>query len=94
MTLTYDQAYARHKQVERDMGRRVANDVDGNERSRRAMDRFSAACKQTRGNLKAANLLILQWEEAEERARNSPVRTLVLSEDGDPEAFTQEDDQS
>lgn len=80
----WGQAHARQKQAERDNARRLAADPAVAKRSRRFNDRFGAACKQTKGNVKAAMALVAEWEEAEERARNSPVRTLALAENGDP----------
>ena len=94
MSLSWDRAYARHKSAEREMHRRIANDPAIQAKSSRYAKRFGAACKQTRGNIKATVALMAEWDEAAERERNSPVRTLALAENGEPEPFEHEDDLS
>ena len=93
MSLTWNSAYARQKSAEREQTRSL-NDPAIQAKSRRYAKRFGAACKQTRGNIKAAVALMAEWDEAAERERNSPVRTLALAENGDPEPFEHEDDLS
>ena len=93
MSLTWNSAYARQKSAEREQARSLANDPAMQAKSRRYAKRFGAACKQTRGNIKAAVALMAEWEAADlVAADREPVRTLVLSNDGDPEPVCHEED--